>query len=141
MRFAAFALMAGVTAGAATLGACSLTPSGSECHSDQQCGDDVCARSGECLARTSVREIAVRWTVNGEPASATTCASHPDLYLEMSGTDYGDTLRLPVSCGDGAYTFTGVPKRYVKIELGVDGGLSDAVQIDPSGQVQLDLLR
>jgi hypothetical protein len=139
MRFAALALMASVTSLGA--GACSLTPSGSECHSDVQCGDDVCARGGECLARASVREVTVKWTVNGEPASAAACATHPDLYIQFYGADYGDTLRLPVSCRDGSYSAASVPKRYVQIELGVDGGTGDLSPIDPSGRVQLDLLQ
>jgi hypothetical protein len=139
MRFAALALMASVTTLGA--GACSLTSSGSECHSDVQCGDDVCARSGECLARTSVREVTVKWTVNGESASAASCATHPDLYIQFYGADYGDTLRLPVSCRDGSYSAPAVPKRYVQIELGVDGGTGDLSPIDPSGRVQLDLLQ
>jgi len=135
MRFAALALMVGVMTGSA----CSLTPSGSECQSDVQCGDDVCARSGECLTRASIREITVKWTVNNEAASDAACATHPDLYVQFYGADYGDTLRLPVSCRDGSYFVRGVPKRYVKIELGVDGGTGDLLSIDPSGRVQFDL--
>jgi hypothetical protein len=135
MRFAALALMVG----SLWAGGCSLTPSGTECQIDVQCGDDVCARSGECLTRASVREITVKWTVNSEAASDASCAGHPDLYVQLYGADYGDTLRLPVSCRDGALFVPAVPKRYAKIELGVDGGTGDLLAIDPSGRAQFDL--
>ena len=140
MRFAVLAL-AGVTS-LGGLAGCSLTPSGGvECHSDVQCGDDVCARSGECLTRSSVREVTIKWTINGVAASAESCAAHPDLYIQFYGDAYGDTLRVPVSCRDGSYSATAVPKRYLQVELGVDGGTADVSQIDASGRVQLDLFQ
>ena len=47
MRFAAFALMA-------CLSGCSLSPGdGAECTTDTQCGEDVCARTGECLPKST----------------------------------------------------------------------------------------
>lgn len=141
MRFAALGLTACLLTGLAGLGACGLAASGGECHSDVQCGDDVCARSGECMARASVRELTVKWTVNGEAASAATCAASPNLYIQFYGADYGDTLRLPVSCRDGQLFVAALPKRYVQIELGVDGGTGDLSPIDPSGRLQLDLFQ
>ena len=137
MRFAALALMALVSSAA-----CSLTPSGhDECSSDSQCGDDVCARSGECLVRQSLRTVAVKWTVNGAAANAISCASHPELYLQFDGTDYGDTLRFgPVACRDGVFVVDKLPKRYAQVELGVDGGTGDVQPIDvATSQVALDL--
>src|SRR5262245_21438049 len=106
MRFAALALTAG-------LAGCSLAGgSGGECQSDSQCGDDVCSRSGECLARSMVREVTVKWTVNGTPASLSSCAAHPDLFLQFDGADYGDTLRFaPVPCREGSFFADKLPKR------------------------------
>ena len=136
MRIAALALMAGLVG-------CSLTPSGSggECQSDSQCGDDVCARSGECLARSNIRSVTVTWTVNGAPADAASCTAHPDLYLQFDGADYGDTLRFaPVPCREGRFPIDKLPKRYVQVELGSEGGASDVSPIDrATAQAQFDL--
>lgn len=134
MRIAAFALLA-------CLAGCSLTSgSSSECNSDSQCGDDVCARSGECLPRSSVRALTVRWTVNGTAASAATCTS-AHLYLQFDGTDYGDTLRFaPVECSTGSFLIDKLPKRYLQVELGFEGGAGDVSSIEAaSALVQFDL--
>jgi hypothetical protein len=138
MRFAALALMAG-------LSACSLTPNGRECYSDSQCGggdgDDSCARSGECIARSGIQDVTVKWTVSGAPATASACVAHPQLFLQFHGADYGDTLRIaPVSCRDGSYVVDKLPKRYVQVELGVDGSTGELSTIDvATGQAQLEL--
>jgi hypothetical protein len=139
MRFAALALMA-------CLAGCSLTPgSGGECNSDSQCGDDVCARTGECLPRASVRRVTVHWTVNGVAAAATSCATHPDLYLQFDGADYGDTFRFaPVPCSEGQFFIDKLPSRYLQVELGVQGsaGARDVSSIDTAtAQAQLDLFQ
>ena len=135
MRFAALALMA-------CLAACSLTPSGSECNSDSHCGDDVCARSGECLPRSSVRTVTVKWTVNGAAASPLSCTDHPDLYIQFEA-DYGDTFRVaPVPCRAGSYFIDKLPKRYSQVELGADGGIGDLSSIDmATAQAQFDLFQ
>jgi hypothetical protein len=136
MRIAAFALMAG-------LAGCSLPPSegGSECQTDSQCGDDVCARSGECLVRSTVREVTVKWTVNGAPADESSCASNPDLFLQFDGADYGDVLRFaPVPCRLGSFFIDKLPKRFVQVELGSEGGVGDISAIDAAtAQAQFDL--
>ena len=119
-----------------------MTPgSGSECHSDSQCGEDVCARSGECLARSSLREVTIKWTVNSAAANSTSCSAHPNLYLQFDGTDYGDTLRFaPVVCRAGSYLVDKLPKRYVQVELGFEGSTGDVSSIDTTTtQIQFDL--
>jgi hypothetical protein len=127
----------------ACLAGCSLTPTGSvsECNTNAQCGDDVCASSGECLARSSVREMIVRWTVNGVAPDPASCASHPSLYLQFEGADYGDTLRIAsVPCIAGAYQVKQLPKRYLQVEVGFEGHTGDVSAIDSaSPQVQFDL--
>jgi hypothetical protein len=101
----------------------------------------VCARSGECLARTSVHEVVVKWTVNSNAADAVSCTDHPNLYIQFEGTEYGDTLRFaPVSCRTGVFKVAPLPKRYVQIELGFEGSTGDVSSIDAStAQVQFDL--
>lgn len=134
MRFASLSLVA-------ALAGCSLTSSGTggECMNDQQCGDDVCARNGECLAPSNVREVQVRWTMNGATATAETCAAHPNLFVQFSGPDYGDTMRFaPVPCRQGSFFIDRLPKRYQQVELGVEGSSGDAVEIE-AGVAQFDL--
>jgi len=135
MRYAAIALMA-------CLAGCSLTSgNGGECVNDSQCGDDVCARGGECMARTNVRSILVKWTVDGTSADATSCTSHPDLFLQFNGTDYGDTLRFaPVTCRQGSFFVDKLPRRYQQVELGVDGSAASVVSIATSAQADFDLV-
>jgi hypothetical protein len=140
MRHAALALMA-------CLAGCSLTSSnGGECVSDSQCGDDVCTRNGECLARSQVRSVRVAWTVDGVAASATSCGSHSDLYVQFHGSDYGDTLRFePVVCSQGQFFVDKLPRRFGQVELGAAGGTGTTVtveQIDPNaGLAKFDLFQ
>ncbi len=127
------------------LAGCPMTTSSGpnvDCRSDSQCGGDVCARSGECLPRSEVRAVTVKWTVKGEQANATTC-SHPDLYLQFDGLDYGDTLGFaPVPCKQGQFFVDKLPKRYLQVELGIEGGATDISSIDPSTATsQFDLFQ
>jgi hypothetical protein len=128
MRFAAPALVA-------CLAACSLTSSGSgaECRpiDNSQCGDEVCALSGECLPKANVRAVKVVWTVDGVAADPNSCSAHPDLFLQFDAQDYGDTLRIaPVPCYGGSYLGYNVPARYVRVELGVEGGATSTGRIE-----------
>ena len=138
MRYAAYALVACLTG-------CSLTPGGTggECVSDSQCGDDVCARGGECTSRTNVRDVMVKWTIGGGSADAATCSSHPDLFLQFDGPDYGDTIRFtPVTCVQGLFNVDKLPKRYQQVELGDEGATGNVVPIDAkTAQAQFDLLQ
>jgi hypothetical protein len=128
----------------ACLAGCSLTSGGggSECQVDPQCGDEVCANSGECMARSSVREYLVRWTVNGVAANEA-CANLPNLFLRFEGTDYGDILPFaPVACSAGQLRLDKLPKRYQQVELGFEGSTGEVSAIDAgSTQVQFDLIR
>jgi hypothetical protein len=138
MRFALAAL-------AACLAGCPMTttgPGGGDCTTDSQCGGEVCARSGECLARSEVRSVTVKWTVKGEAANATTC-THPDLYLQFDGADYGDTLGFaPVPCKQGQFFVDKLPKRYLQVELGVEGRATDISSIDAtSAAAQFDIFQ
>jgi hypothetical protein len=138
MRYAAFVLIA-------CLAGCSLTSAGTggECVSDSQCGDDVCARGGECTARTNVRDVMVKWTVGGSPASAATCNTHPNLFLQFDGPDYGDTIRFaPVTCVQGLFNVDKLPTRYQQVEIGDEGSAGTVERIDArTAQAQFDLLQ
>jgi hypothetical protein len=129
----------------ACLTACSLTSSGDaggECATDAQCGDDVCAPNGECVARANVRSVTVKWTIDGSSAAAAACASHRELYLQFDGPDYGDKLRyVPVPCEQGQYRVEKLPKRFEQVEIGFEhGGPGDIATIDATtSAAQLDL--
>ena len=141
MRVAALALASCLTG----LVGCSLTGTGNvvECRSDTQCGDDVCASSGECLARTAVRDVTLRWTVNGSTADVSSCTAHPDLFVQFDGSDYGDNLRFaPVPCREGQFHVIKLPRRFVQVELGFNGSTGDVSPIDAtSQQIQFDLFQ
>lgn len=137
MRCAALALMA-------CFAGCSLTSSGGgECVSDSQCGDDVCTRGGECAARSSVRSVMVKWTIEGVAASATSCSAHPDMFVQFDGSDSGDTLRFEqVACSQGQFPVDKLPKRYTQVELGFAGSTTVVQSIDPiTAQAVFDLFR
>jgi hypothetical protein len=136
MRYAGLALMA-------CLAGCSLTSgTGGECVNDSQCGDDICTRGGECVARANVRAVTVKWTVEGTAASVTSCGTHPELYLQFNGTDYGDNLRFePVVCSQGSFFIDKLPKRYQQVELGVQGGTGTLLSIDAGAQASFDLFQ
>ena len=121
MRIAALALMAGLVG-------CSLTTSGT---------------GGECLVRSSLRSVTIKWTVNGVAADLSSCTAHPDLYVQFDGADYGDTLRFaPVPCREGSFFVDKLPKRYVQAELGSEGGAGDVSAIDATtAQAKFDLFQ
>ena len=126
------------------LAGCPMTSTNTsgDCKTDSQCGGGVCARSGECLAASEVRSVVVKWTVKGEPASTATC-THPDLYVQFDGSDYGDTLGFaPVPCREGTFSVDKLPKRYLQVELGIEGGATDISSIDAaSGAAQFDIFQ
>lgn len=91
------------------------------CKSDSECGGDVCARNGECTAASNIRMVKVTWTVNGQQASATTCAPAPSLELFFYSAQ--DTFGYePVPCMEGQFTIDKIPLRYDEVELDRLGG-------------------
>ena len=92
------------------------------CHADADCGSThVCARDGECLSPSIVRTIHVTWTVNGQPASADTCASSPHLdltFIDVSGDEFGFS---PVPCTEGKFTVDKMPTNYETVGLARTG--------------------
>lgn len=108
------------------------------CTTDADCGDFVCARDGECLSAAEVRRVQIVWTVHGMPASATTCAAIPDLYLQLDSPS--DSFGFePVPCMAGQFTIDKLPRRYYGAELGVTGKFNDVAQFDSSSVASLDL--
>lgn len=115
-------------------------PTGS-CEIDPDCqGDDVCARTGECLPRASVKFVRITWTVRGQPASATSCGNSQDLYLMFFGFSQNDTFGYqPVPCDAGLFTIDKLPTRYTSVEIGNSGGVAQEKVFDSQGNVAFDL--
>jgi len=126
----------------ASLAACPLTnSSGGECQLDKDCsGSELCARDEMCAPASTIREVTATWTIRGAAADVTTCASHPDLYIQFIGNDSGDTLGFaPVPCKVGQFIVDKLPDRFRQVELGVEGGVSDTRTINAAGMAALDL--
>jgi hypothetical protein len=92
-----------------------------ECSVDTDCGNEVCARDGECLPASDVYPVKVTWTINGMPASATTCTPAPDFYINFSGFTVQTFGFLPVPCDQGQFFVDKMPRGYNAVELGADG--------------------
>jgi hypothetical protein len=110
------------------------------CTTDSQCGGNVCARDGECLPADQVRLVKLSWTIRGAPASATTCASSPDFYINFYDPDPRDTFGFePVPCQQGQFTVDKLPTRFDTAELGVTDGVSKTAIIQSNGSATFDL--
>lgn len=114
---------------------------GSACQVDDDCGgSNVCARNGECIAPSNVRTVHVTWKIRGAPASATTCAATPNFFIMFSSPSRTDTYGYePVPCASGLFTIDKLPTRFNAVELGVDGGYSEATVFDSQGNAAFDL--
>lgn len=114
---------------------------GGECNYDVECDEgDVCARDRSCAPAASVREVITRWTVGGQPATATTCAPHPDLAIEFVGPAIDDALGFaPVPCALGQFVVDKLPARFVEVGLGPEGGPLGRWTIPATGIVTIDL--
>jgi hypothetical protein len=98
------------------------TSHNSDCSIDADCGGgDVCARDGECLPAADVYPVKVTWTIRSMPASATTCASAPDFYINFSGFSVQTFGFAPVPCDQGQFFVDKMPRGYNEVELGADG--------------------
>lgn len=114
---------------------------GGDCKKDSDCGgSEVCARDSSCALPSDVRQVDVTWTIRGAAASVASCGTHPDLYISFIGDDASDTLGFtPVPCRTGQFIIDKLPTRFRQVELGVEGGTRDVVNINASGSAALDL--
>lgn len=112
-----------------------------ECLNDRDCASgEVCARDSVCTPASSVREVTTTWTVGGAAASTTTCATHPDLFINFIGRDVGDSLGYaPVPCRIGQFFVDKLPERFRQVEVGVEGGISRTANITSAGTATVDL--
>src|SRR5262249_47345502 len=111
------------------------------CEKDSDCGGDVCARDGECLAPSEVMSIHISWTVNGQAPSDAACANGPDWFVDFSdGFSGGGFGFAPVPCKAGVFSVDKLPNRYVDVDLGVDGAQTlGSGTFDAEGRVSFDV--
>lgn len=98
-----------------------LPPGAQRCESNAGCAPDVCARDGQCWGESEVRSVHVTWTVNGQPASAATCAANPDLVIQLDHKPAEPGTQLvfsPVPCMQGKFTVDVLPKAFRAVQLG-----------------------
>ncbi len=113
------------------------------CTSDTQCGTgEVCARDSECLPSGDVYAVHVTWTLQGQMANSTTCASSPDLELDFTSTTAGWWGYAPVPCVEGKFSIDKLPIWYTTVQLGLEyntaGGASGTIDMQ-TGTVAVDL--
>ena len=120
---------------------CPTDPGSAECTKDSDCAPDLCTRAEQCAAPSDIRSVKITWTIGGNPASASSCASMPDLFVEVVGdTPVEQIAFAPVPCDQGVFNFDKLPTSYGIAELGIDGaGTGDQVAIDASNAAHFDL--
>ena len=112
-----------------------------ECSTDTQCAPDLCTRDGQCTAASATRSVRITWTIGGNPANASSCASMPDLFVEVDGDTSSEQIAFaPVPCNQGVFNFDKLPKSYRIAVLGIDGASTgDRVSIDATNAAHFDL--
>jgi len=113
------------------------------CEADTDCpSGDVCARTYECLPPDQVRTVHITWTLEGQPANSSTCASSPDLEIDFNFNGGGWWGWAPVPCAEGKFTIDKMPTYDADVAISEDGdpstqeyGTLDAT----TGQVTIDL--
>jgi hypothetical protein len=111
--------------------------------------DLVCAGDGVCVSAAEVTTVHVKWTLQGQAASAATCTGAPSLAVFFSSSTsasfYGDS---PVACAEGELTVAKLEDYYDEVALySVDAewqlgsGSNASISFDGSsaGTVTLDL--
>jgi tetraspanin-3 len=124
------------------LGGCLVGPV--RCESDADCGDEMCARNGECTR--DIVFVQYRWNVAGRAPTSESCAAHPWLSLTFEDRDIADELVYePIRCTLGQITFDRMPGRYESVVLRANDPAGETVSshrsaIEPPGiTVEVDL--
>lgn len=111
-------------------------PGGAFCEQDSECASGtVCARDWTCRPPDQLYTGHAEWTLMGQPASATSCASSTSLVVGFSdGSGYGTGGYAPVPCAEGEFTLTKLPRTFTTVDIAIDAG-SGAAQDPVTGAV------
>ena len=127
------------------LAGCFSSGSSRECAGDADC-DEICARTGECIAADSAIEVVVEWTVAGAVPTAASCQPAAELEVVFYAGQEEATSFAPIPCMLGRTTYDKMPPRLDRVELIAydDGGAvldSGSGAIEPAGTttVTIDL--
>lgn len=113
---------------------------GGECFVDGECvSGEVCARDGHCWPQAEVRRVETTWTLRGQPANATSCASAPNLHIVFDGNVSDDLGFEPVPCEIGQFVIDKLPRSFTIVELGVDDRAWRRASISSAGTASIDL--
>lgn len=120
------------------------TGMGPYCDATTPCtGSDVCARDHECLAPDQARSVMVRWTVQGQPASASSCAPLAglgELQIAYSADATGElTGFAPLMCSEGQFFVDVWPARFdhVRVSAGASGPVYAGAADLPAGNADV----
>ena len=138
MRSFCLILLSGPLAG--LLAGCPTGTSTGPCSQDSECAPDLCTRDEQCTPASLTRSVRITWTVRGATANATSCASTPQLYVQVDGPLAQDQVGFaPVPCDQGLFNFDKLPKRFTIAELGLENTVRDRIAIDASNTAHFDL--
>jgi hypothetical protein len=110
------------------------------CSTDDRCGGDVCAADARCRPATELRTVTTSWTLNGMPATATTCATAPTLGIGFEGTLGGFLLSHDVPCETGVLIVERVPMEYDTVVMSFLAP-RDAIATITEGNAVIDFVR
>lgn len=110
-------------------------PVGSQCTTDFDCSaGTVCANTHDCVSPELVHRVAIRWTILGNPADATTCAPIPNLDLAVFDSETDDQASYaPVPCATGQFVFDKLPIQFDRVLLRVVNGGETVEATIPGG--------
>jgi hypothetical protein len=117
--------------------------SSASCQTD--CGADVCSALQQCAPASTVRTIRVYWTVKGQPATTSTCASIgvSKVVLSLAASrpqccGWDDLRVLPkLPCTDGMTVIENVPDSIDLLGAGVN--TAPEVWLDTAPTMKIDL--
>jgi hypothetical protein len=122
-------------------------PNDATCAGDADCtGGDVCAHTHECLPPAEVHAVTIRWTIDGAPASATTCAgiSQLEVGYRVGFDEQTRLLFAPVPCDLGSFPNDKWPIDFDTALIYADGATGSSYQTgwiapDPVANVAIDV--
>jgi hypothetical protein len=110
------------------------------CGNDDDCAPDVCSIVQTCQPASKVETVHVTWTVNGQPASASSCASLPNITLVFSDARPDPSYYAPVQCADGVLSASKVPTYLTTVTMYDASSQSIATATLANGAATLDLM-